>query len=597
MEALLLAPPEARYVRAFSTHEYLGLGYLAAFLEKHGYTVEVHNCNCRSAFPTETALWRAVEAKPAIVGITVPTLPNLPGAVHLVQKLRETGYRGHVTLGGHVPTFQYVELLETLHGVDSIVRGEGEETLLELVSCCVASRDWRGVRGLAYRSGGKIVCTPPRVLIDNLDSLPFPRRALSQVKEKLATGIAEVSSSRGCYGNCTFCSIFSFYELSPGRRFRYRSAENVVDELVWLVKTYGVRNIIFVDDNFLGTGQLGKRRVVRIAQLILEKQLELSLNISCRADDIDPDVFALLKEAGLSRVFVGVESGVDTALVRYRKHITVDENLRALQILTSLDIAWDMGFMIYDPDTTFEELEENVRFLRRKRLYQFKAATLLLNGMVVFPGTPVETQLRREKRLVRDSRAALEFMGARDDAADYDQALRFINQTYGLSDPRAQRMREMIDFAYEDLTPIYDVIWPLIADWEKWIMRAIKICGVDADHIIGELGAEGDAYRALLHWNRGMGVLVMNLLEDMVELVRDEQGLQSFQKIFRKRVGHFLERGHPEGLSGAVRSTEQFLYRDLIQLGIDHQTWLIPGATSFQSVPGALGQPLTTTVS
>lgn len=582
MDALLVAPPEARYVRAFSTSEYLGLAYVASYLESHGYDVEIHNCNCRTASSIRQAVRRAVEEQPPVVGISVPTLPNLPGAVHTVRELRSSGYRGHITMGGHVPTFQHAELIAGISGLSSVVRGEGEQTFTELVDKCLNNADWTQIDGIAYKQNGRVVTTPARSLISDLDSLPFPRRALGNVAEKRATRIAEVASSRGCYGNCTFCSIFSFYDLGQGPRFRCRSPENVVEELSQLIEEYGIRSVIFVDDNFLGSGRRGKQRAALIAQLILERGLDLAFNISCRANDIDPEVFALLKRAGLSRVFVGIESGVKSALERYSKHVSVQQNLNALATLNDLNIKWDMGFMIYDPDTTFEELKTNVRFLRENRLYRFKASTLLLNGMVVFPGTPVEEHLKEEGRLERRTSAALEFMGAADGAADYERSLTFVNQTYSLLDPGAARMREMIDLAYELLTPVYDAIWPLVTDWEKWLDTAVHVTQVNSTRILAALGEESQSYEALLHWQRQIGVLVMNLLEEMVEHVEQDRTLEDFQKVFKRSLAMYLDRGHPEGFTVAVKRAEEFLNRPSISLTLDGKTSVLAGATAVQ---------------
>lgn len=578
MDTLLIAPPEARYVRAFTTREYLGLGYLASYLEHHGLEVSVVNTNCRQACTMRQAITRAVDAAPPLIGITVPTLPNLPGAVHLLRELRQAGYAGHITLGGHVPTFQYRDLLTSLDGLTSIVRGEGEQTLLELALATRSGSQWRDLPGLAYREGDEVVITPPRALLRDLDSLPFPRRPLAELDPNLTQRIAEVASSRGCYGNCNFCSIFSFYEMSPGPRLRYRSAENVVDELEWLVDRYGIRTVIFVDDNFLGAGRHGKRRARRIAELILERKLDLALTLSCRANDIDAEVLYLLKKAGLTRVFVGIESGVRSALDRFRKHVTPEQNLEALRVLEDLDIHWDMGFIIYDPDTNFDELRENVEFLRQNRLYYFKAATLLLNGMVTFPGTPVEEQLREEGRLERRMEEALAFMGACDSSVDYQQALTFANQTYTLQDPDAELMRRMIDHAYERLTPLYDNVWPLVAEWERWLHHAVQECQMEDRALLAALGQPSESYRALLHWNQGIGALVMNLLEEMVSLVETGKTLADFRRIFDRKIHRFLERGHPGGLEAVVEISTEFLSRDSVELELGPEVHQVPVA-------------------
>jgi hypothetical protein len=251
--------------------------------------------------------------------------------------------------------------------------------------------------------------------------------------------------------------------------------------------------------------------------------------------------------------------------------------------------------MIYDPGTTFEEIRENVGFLRKNRLYQFKAATLLLNGLVVFPGTPVEAQLRRDGRLERNTRAALEFMGTRDCSTDYDQALLFVNRTYSLADERARRVREMIDFAYEALTPVYDVIWPVLAEWEHWIATAVQLCKRPAERILAALGENAETYHALLHWNRRIGPLVMNLLEDMIKVVEDGKSLPDFQTIFSERLARFTEGGHSAGIAGAIRLAEEFLAQETVSFTIDDESWVLstaPGACAgWRSLPAQKGAP------
>jgi hypothetical protein len=276
----------------------------------------------------------------------------------------------------------------------------------------------------------------------------------------------------------------------------------------------------------------------------------------CRANDIDEHVFSRLKRAGLAKVFVGVESGVDAALIRYRKHVTSEQNLRALAILDDLGIQWDIGFIIYDPHSTFQELKENTVFVRKNRFYRFNAATLLLNGMVVFPGTPIETQLADEGRLLRDVQAAVEFMGAKRDAVGYDDALHFVNQTYTLDDPLAEQARQMIDIAYQRLTPIYDTIWPSTAEFERWLERH-RNGGLENG--IEACGEVGNAYRALVRSIRNIGVLTMNLLETIVEFVETKRNVEEFISELEQRIAVFWERAYPGGITSAVSIIQDFL--------------------------------------
>lgn len=560
MDVVLIVPPEANYVRAYATNEYLGVGYLASYLRLHGYATELFNCNCPLAPSTDDVVARVIESGPAVVGLTIPTMPNLPGAIHIIRKLKEAGYGGHVTVGGHVPTFEYRQLLSMEPRLDSVVRGEGEETLLELVRTVLEGRPYESIRGLACRIADQVVCRSQRPLIANLDTLPFPERAFNNMPEKQSGGVAEVASSRGCYGLCTFCSVFSFYSTSPGPRFRYRSPENVVLEALELVGR-GARSILFVDDNFVGSGKAGKHRAVQIATLLHEAAPTVTFNITCRANDVDAGTFRELKQFGLIRVFLGIESGVDSALTRYRKHVSVAQNLQAIAVLNGLGLKWDMGFMIYDPDTTFDEFEANVRFLRRNRLYYFNAAPLLLNGMIVFPGTPIEQRLSAEGRLERDPDAALRFAVV---YGDYDSALHFMNYSYMLRDADAERMRGLVDHAYHNLAALFDVMWPLVSEYERWFQRAAAESGSDAETLQRAVGAQLVEYRTLLHWLVGLGPLVMNLLEDMLALVRKRATDGECDAVFEERVSNYLKKGSADPFSTVVQRAEAFLRRTTV---------------------------------
>jgi len=124
--------------------------------------------------------------------------------------LRAAGCRAHVTVGGHYPSFDYGEVLQRIPGADSVVRFEGEATLVELMERLAKGREWRDILGIAYRRGPEIAANPLRPAIDDLDSLPEPDRADIDYRSRdLAT--ASLLGSRGCPWNCSFCSIRPFY--------------------------------------------------------------------------------------------------------------------------------------------------------------------------------------------------------------------------------------------------------------------------------------------------------------------------------------------------------------------------------------------------
>lgn len=540
MDVLLIAPPEYRYVKAFSAREYLGLEYLASSLRKNGYTVGLLNCNL--ATTTKEAAKTAVDTSPAVVGISIPTLPNLPGAFQLVTDMQAAGFNNHITLGGHVPTFGCTDILNVLPAVDTIVRGEGELTFCELVQTLESGGSLHTVKGIAFKEKNKVVITPPRPLIKDIDVLPFPSRdILKEITEKAPTlARAAVATGRGCYGNCSFCSVHAFYKLGKGPQARLRSPTHIVDELQEIVNEFGISSIFFIDDNFIGPGKKGKRRAAEIAQEIIKRGLSIKFTLYCRANDVEKELFTLLKRAGLTRVFVGIESGVQSVLDRFLKGTTVAGNVSAITILKKMGITWDAGFILYDPDTTFEEFKENVEFIRKTRLYRYPAATLLLNGLTVYPGTPIEHTLREEGRLNPVQKTSLIIGNARTGVASpTEQVLQLLDADYTIADPRVEAIRQIVDAVEAVLSPQYDVVWPLLTEWDHWIQNVVDITGMHPSALahIPELNLyTGDQ---LLRWSNNLGALIVNILETLVDFFENDGQLHTILPHIHSMIAHY----------------------------------------------------------
>ena len=190
----------------------LGLGYLAAVLRKHGCAVEM--IEVRDS--PEAIAARLLERQPLVVGFSLIFQFFLPQYRQIAQHLRAAGIACHFTIGGHYPSLCHDELLTNFPEIDSVVRYEGEETLIELVDRLRAGADWRDVSGIAYASGGQIVSTQARPLVQDLDELPFPDRPYEPER---VGGFATlpVLASRGCIRRCSFCSIHTFYRTAPGK--------------------------------------------------------------------------------------------------------------------------------------------------------------------------------------------------------------------------------------------------------------------------------------------------------------------------------------------------------------------------------------------
>lgn len=390
--------------------EYLGIGYIAAVARQNGYPVDILDCRYQEIDHAQAV--QAINASnPDVIGITAPFVLGLTSTVKLSKALRAAGYKGPIVLGGHPATFTADTLLARFPSIDAVIRGEGEFTFVELLRHLEEGSAWDDIPGLAYRENGHVTITRPRPLLSNLDDIPFPARdniasggvpsAVMWFRDQGMLPSTVLLSSRGCPFYCSFCSVQAFYGLSPGSRWRYRSAQNVVAEMVELAEKWGVRAFRFSDDNFFGSCRKGKVRAQELAQLLIQRDTGLRFMIECRVSDVEPRLFSLLKQAGLSRANVGVESGVSRALQSFNKKISVEQNKRALSILKELGIGYHPNFILIDAETKLEELRENWAFFKETRIYRIAEAFHVIfgNRLGLFAGTTLLDQYRAQGRV------------------------------------------------------------------------------------------------------------------------------------------------------------------------------------------------------
>ena len=363
MNILLLNPPPND--RSWYRVEHLGMAYLAAVLRREGHTVHIldsllESLNTKQAYEIIRTKYHYID----LLGITATEPESIISGTQIVRWLKEDDFKAHIVTGGYLPTFWSDMVLQMYPEVDTIVVGEGEETLTELVKTLEQNGDLGKIRGLVYRDAANVIIhNPPRPLIRDLDDLPFPARdSLSLANQKYYH--ASMSGSRGCYHQCSFCQIAQFYRLSSGVPYRTRSAKNIADEIELLVNKHRIRSIYFVDDEFI-TESANRHQVIwELIDEIKTRKIDVSLSIQFRADTgKDENLLSALKEVGVKTVFIGVESGVDSVLQRFNKGILRKDVDRALQIVQGLDFNLIIGYLVYNPDTDFEELRQSVKYL------------------------------------------------------------------------------------------------------------------------------------------------------------------------------------------------------------------------------------------
>jgi radical SAM superfamily enzyme YgiQ (UPF0313 family) len=223
----------------------LGLGYLASTLRARNYHVEV--LDFEDEF--ESILDSVKRLNPVIVGFSLIFQFYVFRFEELARRLRTCGVQAHFTMGGHFPSLSYQHALELVPQLDSVVRFEGELTLLELADCITTGQDWRSIQGIAYRQEGQTVTTPLRPLIRDLDEYPYPDREI-QPHIILGRPVMQMLASRGCARTCSFCSIHMFYRSAPGKVVRTRKPAEIAGEMKALHVAQGTTIFLFQDDDF-----------------------------------------------------------------------------------------------------------------------------------------------------------------------------------------------------------------------------------------------------------------------------------------------------------------------------------------------------------
>lgn len=392
-DLLLISPPDYEN-REWRGTQPLGIAYLAGYLRQHGLRADLLDANWGDhPLPMGEILAHVIDGGYQTVGLSLLTA-TIPTALTLSRRIKAARPGIEIIWGGYHPTFAPYEALRDFTEVDIVVRGEGEVTLLELLQAQQAGRDLADVAGIGYRDGRRIRLTPARALIQNLDEIPFPARDLLPPLSSYPGFLdpvdnrprfkASIISSRGCPFHCNFCSIITFYAASPGKSWRGRSVTNVVEEMAELATVDGASHFEFQDDNFF----VQPKRALEIAATLRDRGVDFTFAFLTRADQIvkGEKYFPAFRAAGLRYVGAGLESGSQGSLERLNKETTVEENSRALHILWDNDLAAQVDFIMFEPNSTIEDLELNLDFIERHGLVGY-FPPIILSTLALFPGT------------------------------------------------------------------------------------------------------------------------------------------------------------------------------------------------------------------
>jgi radical SAM superfamily enzyme YgiQ (UPF0313 family) len=438
----------------FQRHSNLGIGYLAATLQRSGYRVEIFDFEAER----QSILKAAKCLNPVVIGFSLIFQSYIFWFGSLIRYLRDNGVTCHFTMGGHFPSLSHELTLELIPELDSVVRFEGEITLLELVDSLGDGGDCLQIPGLAYRRAGEIVASPMRHLIDNLDALPYPIRAFKK-NAILGLDMAPMLASRGCARTCSFCSIHMFYRTAPGKVVRTRKPAEVAKEMRFLLEEHNISIFLFQDDDFPLFGPVWRRWTQEFVAELYRNRLpgRVAWKINCRADAVDPELFAEMSEAGLYMVYMGLESGTEEGLKTLHKQITVEQNIRAVKILKEIGIIFEFGFMLLDPSSSFESVRANIAFLRN--IAGDGSAGVTFGRMVPYDGTPIKEDLERAGRLKGDvCKPDYDFLDPRL-TGFYDEISHIIDITGWTHGYRA--LSPQLNFAWDEIA-IMERLFPTV---------------------------------------------------------------------------------------------------------------------------------------
>lgn len=357
----------------------LGLGYVAATLRNNRHDVMIID---RDALPnSDERIDQAIRIfEPDVVGFYVMTW-TFQQADNIARRIKRINPNIKTVIGG--PNVSSFPRLSLQYGeFDFAVMGEGGITTVELLGALEKGGKLEKIKGLIFEKDGQVIMNEPRPWIENLDNVPFPAWDLLPIgryydifarKRRFATMIA----SRGCPFNCTFCDR----KNRMGKKWRVRSPENVVEEMELLNSQYGIKEIMFFDDNFI----LNKNWIYRLCAEIRRRQLGVIWECRARVDMVDRSLLGEMKNAGCYRIRYGMESGDDEILKILKKEITVSQSRECAKITKEAGIEIFAYFMMGSPQETSRTLEKTLSLaLEIDPEFAVFSRTILIVGCELF---------------------------------------------------------------------------------------------------------------------------------------------------------------------------------------------------------------------
>ncbi len=388
--------PDKNYLRPFiGTLPSLGLLSLAAVLRKQGYAVKIIE-SASLGLTFSRTVEEILREKPHYAGLNCTTA-SVDNAACIAGAIKAADPRIIIFVGGPHITAIPKDTFQRYAAFDYGIAGEGETAFPDLLAWVEEGRVSREVENAIFREGEKVVVNPRRPFIEDLDGLPFPAYDLlpffpQKYRPPLLNyqngPVASLISSRGCPQVCTFCDRSVF-----GNRYRYFSEDYLIDLISHLHHHYGVRHLVFADDQFA----VLRTRLLRFCEKLARAGLPLRWNCDARVDSVDPGLLQIMKRAGCWMISYGIESGSPVILAGVSKGIQLDQVERAVRQTKEAGIRAKGLFMIGYPEETASTLAETLSLILRCPFDE-----LNLSFLTPYPGTAIYAQAKGSLRFTED---------------------------------------------------------------------------------------------------------------------------------------------------------------------------------------------------
>ncbi|MBU1086306.1 MAG: B12-binding domain-containing radical SAM protein [Candidatus Omnitrophica bacterium] len=370
MKVLLVNPqhsirkPYGSYAKLGSCHPPYGLLCIAGVLEQNNFSVKIIDAGRNPDISLDQIVEQAENFEPDIVGISVYSVGR-DQAIETACLLKEALAVPIVVGGPHVIIFP--EDLMQFDFIDIAVTGEGEITFLELVKALSSKQGYELIQGINYKSNGQLFSNGKREFIENLDTLPYPAfHLLDQITEYSPmpliyrrAPVFMLTTSRGCPYSCIYChALWS-------KKVRTNSAEYIVGLIDYLVRKFGIKEIIFYEDTFC----YDKERVLNICKGIKEKKTKISWSCWSHVNDLSKDILKAMKRAGCWNISLGIESGNQTVLDIIKKSTKIEKIIQVVGWIADAGIKPSAFFMLGLPIDTKQTIRQTINFAKSLPLY------------------------------------------------------------------------------------------------------------------------------------------------------------------------------------------------------------------------------------